>query len=280
MLPDGKLHVSVLDVGQGESILIRTPDGQNILIDSGPDPASACIQLGKKLPFWDRHIDMLILTQLQSDHIAGSLELLKRYNVASMGIPPSSGSAVLPGEIIDAAQAKQVALSTLVQGKQLNTGSDVQLTVLNPPLEPFKGTDDDANNNSIVIRVTYGNLSFLLCSDIGMEAERYLADNRADLQSDVLKVAHHGSKGSSSDDFLAIVKPASAVDLGRRGQPVRASQQRGAPEAVGQGAARKDLCHCRSRQHRVYYGRTEALVQHGQIMAVAALIYTRRRIQV
>jgi competence protein ComEC len=211
MLPDGRLHISILDVGQGESILIRTPDGQNILIDSGPDPNSACIQLGKRLPFWDRNIHTLILTQLQSDHISGSLELLKRYKIVSLGIPPSSGSAVLPGEIIDTAQVKRVALSTLVHGTQLDTGSDVRLTVLNPPLEPFKGTDDDANNNSIVIRVSYGKVSFLLCSDIGMEAERYLADNRAGLQSDVLKVAHHGSKGSSSDEFLAIVNPTSAV---------------------------------------------------------------------
>jgi competence protein ComEC len=83
--------------------------------------------------------------------------------------------------------------------------------VLNPPAEPFKGTEDDINSNSIVIRATYGKVSFLLCSDIGMEAEQYLAGTRADLRSDVLKVAHHGSKGSSSDEFLAIVDPASAA---------------------------------------------------------------------
>jgi len=230
MLPDGRLHISVLDVGQGESILVRTPNGQNILIDAGPDPASACIQLGKKLPFWDRHIDMLILTQLQSDHISGSLELLKRYNIGSIGIPPSSSSAVLPGEIIDTAQIQRVALNTLVQGTQLNAGSEVLLTVLNPPLQPFRGTNDDANNNSIVIRVSYGNVSFLLCSDIGIEAERYLTDNRAGLQSDVLKIAHHGSKGSSSDDFLTIVNPTSAVisagAVNRFGHPSKEALER------------------------------------------------------
>ena len=230
MLPDGKLHLSILDVGQGECILIRTPGGHNILIDSGPDPASACIQLGKKLPFWDRRIDMLILTQYQSDHIAGSLELLKRYNIGSMGIPPSISSSVLPGEIIEAAKARRVALHTLVHGMQLNAGNDVMLTVLNPQPEPFKGTDEDINNNSTVIRVSYGNVRFLLCADIGMEAEHYLADNRADLQSDVIKVAHHGSKGSSSDDFLAIVHPASAaISAGvdnRFGHPGKETLQR------------------------------------------------------
>jgi len=229
-LPDGRLHINILDVGQGECILIRTPDGQNILIDSGPDPASACTQLGKKLPFWDRHIDMLILTQLQSDHIAGSLEILKRYDIGSLGTPPYSSNAVLPGGIIEAARIKKVALNTLVSGNQLNTGSGVRLAVLNPPTEPFKGTEDDANNNSIVIRISYGKVNFLLCSDIGMETERFLADNRAGLQSDVLKVAHHGSKGSSSDDFLAIVRPTSAVisagAVNRFGHPNRETLER------------------------------------------------------
>jgi len=229
-LPDDKLHVSVLDVGQGECILIRTSDGQNILIDAGPDPASACIQLGKKLPFWDRQIGMLILTQFQSDHIAGALELLKRYNVRSLGLPPSSSKAVLPGEIVQAAKDRGVALYTLAYGKQFNTGSDLCLTVLNPPCEPFKGTEDDINNNSTVIRISYREVSFLLCSDIGMEAEQYLAGNRADLKSDVLKVAHHGSKGSSSDEFLTIVDPASAVisagAINRFGHPHRETFER------------------------------------------------------
>ncbi len=228
-LPDGRLHVNVLDVGQGECILIRTAAGRNILIDAGPDPASACVQLGKKLPFWDRQIDTLILTQYQSDHIAGALELLRRYNIRSLYLPPSNSQAVLPVEIVGTALDKQVALYTLAGGKQLNSG-ELYLSVLNPPAEPFKGTGDDINNNSVVIRATYGKVSFLLCSDIGMEAEQCLAGKRADLRSDVLKVAHHGSKGSSSDEFLAIVDPASAVisagAMNRFGHPNRETLER------------------------------------------------------
>jgi len=230
LLPDGKLHVSILDVGQGECILVRTPDGRNILIDAGPDPASACVQLGKKLPFWDRQIDMLILTQLQSDHIAGALELLKRYNVRSLALPPTASKAVLPHEIVQTAYDRRVATHTLACGKQLDAGSNLRLTVLNPPEEPFKGTEDDINNNSIVIRITYAEVSFLLCGDIGIEAEQYLAGKRADLQSDVLKVAHHGSKGSSSDEFLTIVDPASAAisasAVNRFGHPSRETLER------------------------------------------------------
>ena len=211
MLPDGRLHVSILDVGQGESILIRTPDGQNLLVDAGPDPASACTQLGKTLPFWDRKIAMLILTQLQSDHISGSLGLLQKYNIGAMAVSPLVSDSVLSGELINAGKNKSVELYKFSEGQQLNLGPGIRLNVLNPPPGLLTGTADDVNNNSIVLRLSYNNVSFLLTGDIGMDAERYLAANRADLRSDVLKVAHHGSKGSSCDEFLAIVSPSAAV---------------------------------------------------------------------
>jgi len=223
MLPDGNLHVTVFDVGQGEAILIRTPDGQNILVDSGPDPISTSAQLGKTLPFWDRKIDLLILTQLQADHISGTLDLLHKYAIGSAGLPPSSSKALLPTAIINGLNTRNVRLYTLHDGMQLNPGRDLRIDVLNPPPELFSGTSDDINNNSIVLRLVYGDVSFLLTADIGMDAERLLAGNRADLRSSVLKVAHHGSRGSTSDEFLAIVNPAAAVisagDVNRFGHP-------------------------------------------------------------
>jgi competence protein ComEC len=211
MLPDGNLHVTVFDVGQGEAILIRTPDGQNILVDSGPDPISTSAQLGKTLPFWDRKIELLILTQLQADHISGTLDLLHKYDIGSAGLPPSSSKALLPTEIINALNTRNVRLYTLHDGTQLNPGRDIRLDVLNPPPELFSGTSDDINNNSVALKLTYGNVSFLLTADIGMDAEMLMAGKRADLRSSVLKVAHHGSRGSTSDEFLAIVNPSAAV---------------------------------------------------------------------
>jgi len=223
MLPDGNLHVTVFDVGQGESILIRTPDGQNILVDSGPDPVSASAQLGKTLPFWDRKIELLILTQLQADHISGTLDLLRKYDINSAGLPPSSSKALLPTEIINGLNTRNVRLYRLHDGQQLNVGRDIRIDVLHPPPVLLSGTSDDVNNNSIVLRLVYGDVSFLLTADIGMDAERLLAGNRADLRSSVLKVAHHGSRGSTSDEFLAIVNPSAAVisagDVNRFGHP-------------------------------------------------------------
>jgi len=211
MLPDGNLHVTVFDVGQGEAILIRTPDGQNILVDSGPDPVSTSTQLGKTLPFWDRKIELLILTQLQSDHISGTLDLLHKYAINSAGLPPVSSKALLPTEIINELNTRNVRLYTLHDGMQFNPGRDIRMEVLNPPAALFSGTSDDINNNSIVLKLVYGDVSFLLTADIGMDAEMLLAGNRADLRSSVLKVAHHGSRGSNSDEFLAIVNPSAAV---------------------------------------------------------------------
>ena len=211
MLPDGKLHVIVFDVGQGESILIRTPEGQNILVDSGPDPLSACTQLGNNLPFWDRHIELLIQTQLQSDHCSGALELFSRYDVNRLAITAYNNDSALSRELMGAAAQKSIKPCVLHEGQKLKLGENIWLDVLNPPQTLYAGTSDDANNNSLVLRLTCKNVSFLLTSDIGMEAERYLMENRADLHCDVLKVAHHGSRGSTSDEFLAIAHPSAAV---------------------------------------------------------------------
>jgi len=211
LLPDGKLHVSILDVGQGECILIRTPGGRNILVDAGPDPLTACSQLGRQLPFWDRSIDLLILTQLQSDHTAGSIQLMQRYDVKSLSLPPFSTYSALDREIVKAAAENHVKQICLYTGQQLYLGNGLGMAVLNPPEQPFSGTDDDINNNSLVLLLSYNGINFLLTADISADAEHYLVMNRADLQSTVLKVGHHGSRESTSLEFLNTVKPGAAV---------------------------------------------------------------------
>ena len=83
-LPDTKLKVSFLDVGQGDAILIRTPSGQQILIDGGPNPDTVCQQLGKKLPFWDKSLDMVVLTHSDDDHLVGLMGVLEDYKVGQV----------------------------------------------------------------------------------------------------------------------------------------------------------------------------------------------------
>ncbi len=211
MLPDGRLHVIILDVGQGDSILIRTPQGRNILVDAGPDPLAACTQIGRRLPFWDRSIDLLVLTQYQSDHTAGALQIMKKYDVRCLASPPFYTDNALSREVLNTAAAKQIRQVALVTGRQIQLGEGLGLAVLNPPTPPFNGTADDINNNSLALRLAYKNISFLLTADIEAEAEHRLVMDRADLRSTVLKVAHHGSRSSSSQEFLSIVSPRCAV---------------------------------------------------------------------
>ncbi len=209
--PDGKLHVYILDVGQGESILIRTPAGHNVLVDTGPDPKVILAQLGKNLPFWDRQIDLLILTQPQSDHNAGAIELLRNYHVKKIGMPPLPSHSEFTRLLDREMMLKGLAPLSIYEGKSIALEQDIKILVLNPPATLLPGSPGDINNNTAVLRVEWNRVSFLLTSDIENEAERHLVANRSSLRSDVLKVAHHGSRGSTGDDFLAVVRPTAAV---------------------------------------------------------------------
>ena len=210
-LPDGRLHVTFADVGQGDAVLITTPSGQQILIDGGPDPTVAARLLGEAMPFWDRRIELLVATHPHSDHVTGLTEALKRFDV----------SRVLERQVAyDAAPylewrrvlEEETAVVTEAEAGQIIAFDDgVALEVLNPPRIPLRGTTSDIDNASVVLRLTYGDVSFLLVGDVFSEAESLLVATATNLDSDVLKVAHHGSRTSSSGDFLDSVAPSIAV---------------------------------------------------------------------
>jgi len=210
-MPDNKLHVSFLDVGQGDAILIQTPNHQNILIDGGPDPQKINLELSKKLPFWDRTIDLIISTQPQADHITGLVEALQRYKVKQALEPGVSYNSPIYQEWLNVIEEKQIKHEIARAGQEIDLGNEIKLEVLNPPAESFQGTSQDVDNNGVVIRLSWGKVSFLFTADIRGEAEFDLVRQRANLKSTVLKVAHHGSKTSTSPQFLAVVNPEVAV---------------------------------------------------------------------
>jgi len=210
-MPDDKLHVSFLDIGQGDAILIQTPAHQDILIDGGPDPQKVNLELSKKLPFWDRTIDLMISTQPQADHITGLVEVLQRYGVKQMlesGVPYDSS---IYREWLKLVEQRQMKHDIARAGQEIDLGNGVKIEVFNPPEKLFEGTSDDVDNNGIVLRLGWGKVSFLFTADIGQEAEFELIGQRANLKSTVLKVAHHGSRTSTSAQFLAAVDPEVAV---------------------------------------------------------------------
>ena len=210
-IPDDKLHVSFLDVGQGDAIIIQTPNHQNILIDGGPDPQKINLELSKKLSFWVRTIDLVISTQPQADHITGLVEVLQRYKVKQVLQPGIPYDSYIYQEWLNLIEDKQIKHEIARAGQEIDSGSGIKIEVLNPPAKLFQGTSHDVDNNGVVIRLSWGKVSFLFTADIRGEAEFDLVSQRANLKSTVLKVAHHGSKTSTSTQFLAAVNPQIAI---------------------------------------------------------------------
>jgi competence protein ComEC len=210
-MPDDKLHVSFLDVGQGDAILIQTPNGQDILIDGGPDPQKINLELSKKLPFWDRTIDLVVSTQPQADHITGLVEVLQRYKVKQVLEPGVSYNSSIYQEWCNLVEEKHIKRDKAQAGQEIDLGNGTKLEVLNPPDSLWEGTSDDVDNNGVVLRLSWGQVSFLFTADIREEAEFELISQRANLKSTVLKVSHHGSETSTTSQFLAAVDPEVAV---------------------------------------------------------------------
>jgi competence protein ComEC len=209
-LPDGRLHVYFLDVGQGDAILVQAPDGRQILVDGGPSPTALLNELGDVLPFWDRSLDLVVLTHPDGDHITGLIPLLDRYRVGQVLDVPQSDTAPEAVPWLEGLAALGVPRTLAQRGMRLPVG-DVQVLVLHPGPAQLMGTASDDNNNAVVLRLDYGQTSFILTGDAESEAEADMIAAGLPLRADVLKVGHHGSNGASSLALIAAVAPRLAV---------------------------------------------------------------------
>jgi competence protein ComEC len=151
------------------------------------------------------------MTHPDTDHITGLVEVLKRYRVDGWLDNGQAGDDAVYAECQTLLEEQGVAHHTVHAGDRLALGAGITLEVLHPPLEPMAGTDADDNNNSLVLRLRWGDASLLLTGDVEAAAERLLVAAGQPLDAGVLKVAHHGSGGSSTADFLAAVDPLYAV---------------------------------------------------------------------
>ena len=126
--PDDRLHVSFLDVGQGDAILIQTPGGQNILIDGGPDPRRISLELSEKLPFWDRTIDLVVCTQPQADHVTGLVEVLRRYSVKQVLDPGVPYDSSVYREWLRLVADQGIGYTLARAGQEIDLGNGIKMT--------------------------------------------------------------------------------------------------------------------------------------------------------
>jgi competence protein ComEC len=204
------LEVNFLDVGQGDSIFIKTPYGQSILIDGGPDN-TVIKRLGENLSWWDKRIDLMILTHPHDDHIFGLIDVIKRYKVEKIlytGVVHTSPNYLIWLELV---RDRHIPLTIIDRAQTIKLGEDCNLEIIYPRSNLGGQTAGNLNNSSIVAKLIYGESKFLFTGDAEVEIEKELIEADIDLRADVLKVSHHGSDTSSSKEFLEKVKPKFAV---------------------------------------------------------------------
>lgn len=206
------LEVDFFDVGQGDSIFIETMDKKQILIDGGPD-LSVLEKIGRIMSFYDRYIDIVVLTHPEQDHLNGLIEILKRYNVGAVITSGIIKDTDQYKEFIKIIKEKNIPVYIAKLGGEIDFGNNIKLNILYP-FESIAGKEaSDVNNFSVVSQLIYNNFKLLLTGDIEKSAENKLINSGIDLKSDILKIAHHGSKTSTSDEFLKKVDALLAVIL-------------------------------------------------------------------
>ncbi len=204
----GYLAVHFLDVGQGDATLIESPDGIDVLIDGGPD-AGVLRELSRELGFFDRTIDVLVATHPDGDHIGGLIDVLERYEVSTVVLTENENDTPTAAAFAAAVTAEGAEVVYARAGASLSLGASTTLEFLFPDRNP---AGFESNASSIIAQLQYGEIEFMLTGDAPKSIEEYLVrEQGAELESEVLKVGHHGSDTSTADSFLSTVSPQFAV---------------------------------------------------------------------
>jgi competence protein ComEC len=201
----GRLRVTFVDVGQGDSALLETADGHAALIDAGPpegDEHLRAVLAQKNI----RALDWMVLTHPHLDHIGGARNVMGAVRVGRVIDPAFPHPIATYDRLLAEIQSRGIPFTAARQGQTLSLGTGVMVEVLQPRMPFIDRSRSEANANSVVTRVVAGGVRVLFTGDAESETEeRLLAENRPQLAADVLKVAHHGSRYASSEPFLAAV---------------------------------------------------------------------------
>ncbi|MBI2635964.1 MBL fold metallo-hydrolase [Candidatus Peregrinibacteria bacterium] len=212
LMPDERLHVYFFDVGQGDGALIVTPSGKQIVIDGGPAGGAMLRELAERMPFFDRTIDMLILSHPQLDHIFAFPEILRRYRVGRILMTGIRNDLPRYDEFLRLIKEQRIPIWIADPKKDIDLGDGIAIDVVWPEPALFGKKMKDVNNSSIMLRVINGTGAAVLFSGDAEEKEELAAlASGADLSAAVLKAGHHGSKTSSGTGFLIAAHPSLAV---------------------------------------------------------------------
>jgi len=203
---DGILKVYFIDVGQGDSIFIKSPDGKTMLIDAGvPEMGKKVVDYIKSLGV--KKIDILVGTHPHEDHIGGMDYVINNFDIGKFYMPKVTTNTKTFEYVLNAAKNKGLKIDVAKAGVSLDLGPEVSAKMIAP-----NGTKyDDLNEYSAVIKLNYGDTSFLFTGDAEAESEKEMINQGYDLKSDVLKIGHHGSYTSTTAAFLDAVDPEYAV---------------------------------------------------------------------
>jgi competence protein ComEC len=224
--PDDYSHIIFCDVGQGDSILITHKD-QQILVDGGPDEkVISCLE--ENMPFWDKSIDFLVITHMDEDHIGGLPSVLSRYSVNTI-LKNISSKETAVFEAIEASVSRKslkgASISTSYLGQQFMLGDSIKSIIISPQTGYTETTLSDGshifeqkideknseNDLSIGIFVEFDDVKLLLTGDIEKPGELAVIESGMTEPTNIIKVGHHGSKSSSTRQFISIFRPEVAV---------------------------------------------------------------------
>jgi competence protein ComEC len=211
---DKSAEAYFLSVGQGDSELLTLPEGVKILIDGGPDN-KVLGELDSILPVFSRYADILIMSHPEADHFSGLMGVVERYEIGAFIWSGKGGQGGAFGDLTRELEKKKIKNIAVAEGDKIKIGESV-LEVLSPGNGVLAGKS--ANESSLVLKFYYGGAEALFTGDIGFYAEKEVLKKHILAGIDVLKVAHHGSKNSSGEEFLAAVSPKIAViEVGKNG---------------------------------------------------------------
>lgn len=221
----GRLLLHVLDVGQGDAIFIEAPGGRQVLVDGGPD-AAVIARLGEIMPFWDRSIDLVVLTHPHADHLDGLLAVLERYGVGMVLESGVNHSIPEYAEWRSEVRIRGIPRMAARRGQAIRLGGGAELVVLAPVRSYDGATVRNIHDAAVVTMLSFARSTSLLMADAELPVERELLATGDDLGVEMLKVGHHGSKTSTSAAFLDAVQPRFAVissgRANRYGHPTQA----------------------------------------------------------